>query len=209
VERRTCAAGSRWQGRQRRGRRRQRRRQRGGRRRRRLGRHGLPRGGDAHIEGAITATGGLGVGGTTTITTEVRTGNSATTGGRGLSAASASTILRRRHPRRHRHTAGRLHRFNLSERRGRPRQLNGQYTHGTHEYARTDGSMVIRRGDRRQGDYGWNFCRASDGVVLEPCDHQSSRQGEVSDVRNRPAASKRINRWGGATGHSKISYGCV
>ena len=28
-----------------------------------------------HIEGAITATGGLGVGGTTTITTEVRTGN--------------------------------------------------------------------------------------------------------------------------------------
>jgi hypothetical protein len=101
------------------------------------------------------------VGGTTTITTEVRTGNSATTGGRGLSAASASTILRRRHPRRHCHTAGRLHRFNLSERRGRPRKLNGQYTHGTHEYARTDGSMVIRRGDRRQGDYGWNFCRAS------------------------------------------------
>ena len=57
--------------------------------------------------------------------------------------------------------------------------------------------MVIRRGDRRQGDYGWNFCHASDGVVLEPCDHQFSRQGEVSYVRNRPVASKRINRWGG------------
>ena len=52
--------------------------------------------------------------------------------------------------------------------------------------------------------------RVRDGVVLEPCDHQFSRQGEVSDVRNRPAASKRITRWGSAAalGHSKISYGC-
>ena len=149
-------------GRQRRGLRRQRRRQQGGRRRRRFGRHGLYLvAATLHIEGAITATGELGGRDDYKLDQRCEPGMLRQRGA-GVCRPHPPRLLRRRHPRRHRHTAGRLHRFNLPERGGRPRQLNGQYTHGTHEYVRTDGSMVIRRWDRRQGDYGWNFCRASD-----------------------------------------------
>ena len=87
-----CAAGNRWQGRQ---------RSAGGGGNDGDNEEGAGGGGSGgtvylvaatlHIEGAITATGGFVVGGTTSITMEVRTGNAATTGGRGLSAASAST----------------------------------------------------------------------------------------------------------------------
>jgi hypothetical protein len=166
-----------------------------------------------HIEGAITATGGLGgrddyhykEDGPITPDRECCNNGGPGSVGRIRLDYSADAILggtvRLTPP------AGYIDSTCLSV-EGAHDNLNGQYTHGTHEYVRTDGSMVIRRGDRRQGDYGWNFCRASDGVVLEPCYHQFSRQGEVSDVRNRPAASKTIYRWGG-TGRSKISYGCI
>eukprot|EP00964_Phaeocystis_antarctica_P129322 scaffold93172_cov45-Phaeocystis_antarctica.AAC.1 len=60
--------------------------------------------------------------------------------------------------------------------------------------------MVIRTGDG-----GWNFCRASKGVVVEPCKSTLGRQGYVDDVKNKPAATK-IYVWDSKQGDSSISY---
>ena len=83
-----------------------------------------------------------------------------------------------------------------------PTILNGQYNYASSSgvWVRTDGSMVIL-----QGDGGWNFCRASGGVVAGACSGSLYRQGYVGNNGGQPAESE-VSDGDATRGPSTISY---